>query len=59
MNHSKRAILLALGKLVKKHGIEVGIWQQELGFHANLARTDISGIEQRTENPRVTGRLPV
>ncbi|WP_254566564.1 helix-turn-helix domain-containing protein [Oscillatoria sp. HE19RPO] len=54
MNQSRRAILLALGNLVKKRRTELGISQEELGFRANLDRTYISGIERGMRNPSLT-----
>lgn len=54
MAESKKRILRALGYLVKKRRIEMGISQEELGLRANLDRTYISGVERGVRNPSLT-----
>ena len=54
MNQQKQKTLTALGNLIKKHRINLGISQEELGFRSNLDRTYISGIERGIRNPSLT-----
>lgn len=54
MNASRKKILCALGYLVKRRRIALGISQEELGLRANLDRTYISGLERGVRNPSLT-----
>lgn len=54
MDESRRKILRALGRLVKRHRVALGISQEELGLRANLDRTYISGLERGVRNPSLT-----
>lgn len=54
MNESRKKILRALGYLVKRRRITLGISQEELGLRANLDRTYISGLERGVRNPSLT-----
>ncbi|NEQ38037.1 MAG: helix-turn-helix transcriptional regulator [Okeania sp. SIO3I5] len=54
MDKSKSKILTALGRLIKKRRMKLGISQEELGFRSNLDRTYISGLERGVRNPSLT-----
>ena len=54
MNASRKKILCALGYLMKRRRIALGISQEELGLRANLDRTYISGLERGVRNPSLT-----
>lgn len=54
MNASRKKILCALGYLIKRRRIALGISQEELGLRANLDRTYISGLERGVRNPSLT-----
>ncbi|MBI3794785.1 MAG: helix-turn-helix transcriptional regulator [Nitrospinae bacterium] len=50
----RKRFLLLFGTAVKEKRLMLGLSQEELGFHANLDRTYISGIERGTRNPTIT-----
>lgn len=57
MDESKRKTLRALGRIVKQYRTKLGFSQEQLGFHSNLDRTYISGIERGVRNPSLTALI--